>query len=171
LNAVIGYTELLQEMAEDTGAKEFQPDLIKIHTAGKHLLSVINDSLVLSRMEAGKVVLSPEAIDVANFAAGVATTIRPLVEKNANTLTVRCPENAGSLQADPLRVRQCLFNLLSNAGKFTSKGEVRLEVERQAREGSDWLVFQVSDTGIGMTAEQLQRIFQPFVQADDSTTR
>jgi PAS domain S-box-containing protein len=171
LNAIIGYTELLQELAEETDGAVFLPDLVKIHTAGKHLLTLINDILDLSRIEAGKVVLDPKNLDVANLVSGVATTIRPLVEKNQNAFHVRCADNAGSLWADATRVSQCLYNLLSNAGKFTSKGEIRLDVDRQTRGGRDWLVFQVSDTGIGMTPEQLGRIFQPFVQADLSTTR
>ncbi len=171
LNAVIGYTELLQDVAKDEGYNDLLPDLGKIQTAGRHLLTLINDVLDLSRIEAGKVTLSPEALDLATLVNGVATTIRPLVEKNGNAFVVRCPEEAVTFSADPTRVRQCLFNLLSNAGKFTSKGQVTLEVERRSAEGGDRLVFRVSDTGIGMTPEQLGRIFQPFVQADDSTTR
>ena len=171
LNAVIGYTELLQDVAKDEGYDDVLPDLGKIQTAGRHLLTLINDVLDLSRIEAGKVTLSPETLDLATLVNGVATTIRPLVEKNANAFVVRCPEEPVNLYADPTRVRQCLFNLLSNAGKFTSKGQVTLEVERRPAEGGDRLIFRVSDTGIGMTPEQLGRIFQPFVQADDSTTR
>ncbi len=171
LNAVIGYTELLQDVAKDEGYNDLLPDLGKIQTAGRHLLTLINDVLDLSRIEAGKVTLSPETLDLATLVNGVATTIRPLVEKNGNVFVVTCPEAAVTLNADPTRVRQCLFNLLSNAGKFTSKGQVTLEVEHRYAEGGDQLVFRVSDTGIGMTPEQLGRIFQPFVQADDSTTR
>jgi signal transduction histidine kinase/DNA-binding response OmpR family regulator len=171
LNAVIGYTELMQEQAEDEGHVDYLPDLAKIHAAGKHLLTLINDVLDLSRIEAGKVVLSPETLDVNALVGDVVTTIRPLVEKKGNAFVVQCPDDVGSLYADVTRVRQCLFNLLSNAGKFTEKGEIRLEVERRSVEGRERLYFRVRDTGIGMTPEQLQRIFQPFVQADESTTR
>jgi PAS domain S-box-containing protein len=171
LNAVIGYTELLQEVSTAEGLQHLLPDLEKIHTAGKHLLTLINDVLDLSRIEAGKVVLAPESLDVASLVSGVATTIRPLVEKNGNVFHVRCPDGIGTLYADPTRVRQCLFNLLSNAGKFTDKGEVHFEVALEQHDGQALVVFRVRDTGIGMTGEQLQRIFQPFVQADISTTR
>ena len=171
LNAVIGYTELLQDVAKDEGYNDLLPDLGKIQTAGRHLLTLINDVLDLSKIEAGKVALCPETLDVASLVGGVAATIRPLVEKNENAFHLRCPADAGSLQADATRVRQCLLNLLSNAGKFTSKGEVTLEVERRPAAGGDRIVFRVSDTGIGMSPEQVGRIFQPFVQADDSTTR
>jgi signal transduction histidine kinase/DNA-binding response OmpR family regulator len=171
LNAVIGYTELLQDIATDDGNAELLPDLGKIHSAGKHLLTLINDILDLSRIEAGKVTLVPETFDLAGLVGGVVTTIRPLVEKNDNVFRVRCPDDPGALHADVTRVRQCLYNLLSNAGKFTSNGEVVLDVERAPGDGADRIVFRVSDTGIGMTPEQLARVFQPFVQADVSTTR
>jgi len=171
LNAVIGYTELLQDVAKEDGHADLLPDLGKIHASGRHLLTVINDILDLSRIEAGKVTLVPETVNLSAFIGGVATTIRPLVEKNGNAFHVRGPDGAGVLYADATRVRQCLYNLLSNAGKFTSKGEVLLEVERVSADGGDRIVFRVSDTGIGMSPEQLARIFQPFVQADDSTTR
>ncbi|QDU18264.1 hybrid sensor histidine kinase/response regulator [Urbifossiella limnaea] len=171
LNAVIGYSELLADAAGDDGRSEYLPDLGKIHAAGKHLLTLINDILDLSKIEAGRVTLAPEAVDVPALVATAATTIRPLVEKNGNTFVVDCPAGAGELTADPTRVRQCLYNLLGNAGKFTDRGEVRLEVAREERGGAGWVVFRVRDTGIGMTPEQLGRIFQPFVQADLSTTR
>ncbi|MFO0797009.1 MAG: response regulator [Gemmataceae bacterium] len=171
LNAVIGYSELLADAAGDDGRAEYLPDLGKIHAAGKHLLTLINDILDLSKIEAGRVTLAPEAVDVSALVATAATTIRPLVEKNGNTFVVDCPAGAGELTADPTRVRQCLYNLLGNAGKFTDRGEVRLEVAREERGGAGWVVFRVRDTGIGMTPEQLGRIFQPFVQADLSTTR
>lgn len=171
LNAVIGYTELLTDTAEEEGRPEFLPDLAKIHAAGKHLLTLINDILDLSRIEAGRVTLAPETVDLPALVAGVGTTIRPLVEKNANVFRVECPAAVGAVHADPTRVRQCLYNLLSNAGKFTEGGEVRLDVTREERAGADWVVFRVRDTGIGMTPEQLGRIFVPFEQADLTTTR
>src|SRR5262249_24872906 len=119
----------------------------------------------------GRVELSPETIDVAAVVADVATTIRPLVEKNGNALVVDCPAGAGQVRADVLRLRQVLFNLLSNAGKLTAQGTVTLRVRREERGGADWLSFAVSDTGIGLTPEQKERLFQAFVQADASTTR
>jgi signal transduction histidine kinase/CheY-like chemotaxis protein len=171
LNAVLGYVELLRELAEEEGNIQYLPDLNKIHSAGKHLLTLINDILDLSKIEAGKVVLSPETFDVAGLVGGVVNTIRSLVEKNGNKFVVRCSECTGCLCADTTRVRQCLYNLLSNAGKFTTRGAVSLDVERASGDGGERIVFRVRDTGIGMTAEQLERIFQPFAQGDDSTTR
>src|SRR5262249_34810656 len=159
------------------GQDAFLPDLRRIIAAARHLLTIINDILDLSKIEAGRVELSPETIDVAAVVADVATTIRPLVEKNGNALVVDCPagagqgRGAGQVRADVLRLRQVLFNLLSNAGKFTAQGTVTLRVRRAERGGADWLSFAVSDTGIGLTPEQKQRLFQAFVQADASTTR
>jgi PAS domain S-box-containing protein len=171
LNAVIGYSELLREEAEDLGQESFLPDLEKIHAAGKHLLALINDILDLSKIEAGKVELSPETVSLADLVQDVVTTIRPLVERKGNTFAVRCPDEPGAAHLDVMRVKQCLFNLLSNAGKFTEKGTITLELERLARDGRDWVRFRVRDTGIGMTAEQRAKLFQAFSQADASTTR
>src|SRR5262249_44812779 len=127
--------------------------------------------LDLSKIEAGRVELVPETLEVPALVRDVTTTIRPVVEKNGNALVVECPADARTLHADALRVRQCLFNPLSNAGKVTDKGAVTLRVTRDQRDGQDWLHFAVSDTGIGMTAEQKERLFHAFVQADASTTR
>jgi PAS domain S-box-containing protein len=171
LNAIIGYSELLQEEAEDLGQEDFLPDLHKIHAAGKHLLSLINDILDLSKIEAGKMELFLETFQVAPMVQDVATTVRPLVDKNGNTLTVTGTEGGGSMFADLTRVRQCLFNLLSNAAKFTDKGRITLSVSRETAGDGDWVTFRVSDTGIGMTPEQLEKLFQAFTQADASTTR
>jgi signal transduction histidine kinase/DNA-binding response OmpR family regulator len=171
LNAVIGYSELLQEEAEDQGQEDFLPDLQKINAAGKHLLALINDILDLSKIEAGKIELCPETFDLAGMVKDVATTIRPVVEKKGNKLVVQCADGVGSVHTDLIRLRQCLFNLLSNAGKFTEEGTISLIVLREAREGRDWLTFHVRDTGIGMTPEQMAKLFQAFTQADASTTR
>jgi PAS domain S-box-containing protein len=171
LNAIMGYSEMLQEEAEDAERNEFVPDLQKIHAAGKHLLGLINDILDLSKIEAGKMELYLETFDVAEMVDGVASTIRPLVERNANTLEVRCGESLGAMHSDLTKVRQALLNLLSNASKFTEHGTITLEVERERADDKDWLVLRVRDTGIGMTAEQLNKLFQPFTQADASTTR
>ena len=166
LNAIIGYSEMLQEDAIDRGADDFVPDLQKIHSAGKHLLSLINDVLDLSKIEAGKVQLYLERFEVGPLVEEVATTVRPLVQKNANQLTVRCSPAVGVMHSDATRVRQVLLNLLSNSCKFTDHGVITLEVERAERD----VVFRVRDNGIGMTPEQMGRLFQAFSQAEASTT-
>ena len=171
LNAIIGYSEMLQEASADAGQEDFVPDLKKIHAAGKHLLGLINDILDLSKIEAGKMTLFLETFDVANLVQEVATTIHPLVQKNMNTLEIQAGEALGRMHADVTKVRQCLFNLLSNACKFTERGTIRLRVTRDTVAGGDALRFQVSDSGIGMTPEQMARLFQAFAQADASTTR
>jgi len=171
LNAVIGYSEMLQELAEERGQSDLLPDLRRIRSAGKHLLGLINDVLDLSKIEAGKVELSIERLHVLPVIHDVVSTIHPLVEKNGNHLEVDCQEPLGAMLADQTRVRQVLFNLLSNACKFTSRGLIRLEAKRLRRDGSDWVEFRVTDSGIGMSPEQLDRLYRPFVQADASTTR
>ncbi|MCW5554051.1 MAG: response regulator [Verrucomicrobiae bacterium] len=228
LNAIIGYSEMLQEEAEDVDQKGFIPDLEKIHGAGKHLLGLINDVLDLSKIEAGKMTLYLEDFDVAKLVKEVASTVLPLIAKNGNKLQVECPADLGTMHADVTKVRQTLFNLLSNASKFTEKGTIKLEVrhdgppsprpsppgegesaaaasanlrldlpdgpsptptpemglplpggegrgegERSSilADHASRITFQVSDTGIGMTPEQLNKLFQAFTQADSSTSR
>ncbi|HEX9730061.1 MAG TPA: GAF domain-containing protein [Gemmatimonadales bacterium] len=167
LNAILGYSEMLQEVADERDLPDFVADLAKIRTAGKHLLTLINDVLDLSKIEAGKMDFHLEAFDVAAAVADVATTVRPLVERNGNRLDVHSDGALGVMTADRTRTRQVLLNLLSNASKFTEGGVIELEATR-AEEG--WVVFRVSDTGIGMTAEQLGRIFEAFAQAETSTS-
>jgi signal transduction histidine kinase/CheY-like chemotaxis protein len=171
LNAIIGYSEMLQEDAADLGAEQFTDDLKKINAAGKHLLELINAVLDLSKIEAGKMELYLESFDVAALVQDIAAVIQPLAAKNDNRVDVRCPDGIGSMHADLTKVRQTLFNLLSNACKFTERGAVSLAVTRDARDSQDWLVFSVSDTGIGMTPEQLAKLFEAFTQADAATTR
>jgi signal transduction histidine kinase/CheY-like chemotaxis protein len=171
LNAIIGYSEMLQEDAADLGAEQFTDDLKKINAAGKHLLELINAVLDLSKIEAGKMELYLESFDAATLVRDIAAVIQPLAAKNANRLEVHCPEAIGTMRADLTKVRQALFNLLSNACKFTERGTVSLAVMREAVDGQDTMTFQVSDTGIGMTAEQLARLFEAFSQADAATTR
>ena len=171
LNAIIGYSEMLQEEAEDLGQEDFTPDLQKINAAGKHLLALINDILDLSKVEAGKMDLYLETFDLADMLQDVATTVHPLVEKNANTLVVQCADTLGSMRADLTKVRQTLFNLLSNACKVTKQGTIGLTVSRQAVDGVDWITFRVSDTGIGISSEQMAKLFQAFSQAEASTAR
>ncbi len=169
LNAILGYSEMLAEEAEDDGNDVYIPDLEKIHSAGKHLLALINDVLDLSKIEAGKMELYLETFDVAELVEEVATTVTPLVSKNGNRLEVRCEESLGEMHADQTRLRQSLLNLLSNASKFTDNGTISVDVSADADD--DMLVFRVSDSGIGMTPEQLARLFQAFTQADASTSR
>ena len=171
LNAVIGYSEMLQEIAEERGEQDMLLDLRRIQIAGKHLLGLINDVLDLSKIEAGKVQLSTERFAVAPVIHDVAGTLQPLVEKNANRLEVACAEGLGYMVADQTRTRQVLFNLLSNACKFTERGLVRLEAKRVRGESANWVEFRVVDTGIGMSRELIDRLYRPFMQADASTTK
>jgi signal transduction histidine kinase/pSer/pThr/pTyr-binding forkhead associated (FHA) protein len=171
LNAIIGYSEMLQEEAEELGVSELNGDLQKIQAAGKHLLALINDILDLSKIEAGKMELFLENFGLSGLLDEVVTTVRPLMKKNNNALLFEPKENLGSMHADVTRVRQVLFNLLSNASKFTKDGKVSLAVDKSNENGSEWITFRVSDTGIGMTSEQVGRLFQAFSQADASTSR
>lgn len=171
LTAIIGYSEILEDDARDLGMNDFLPDLQKICAAGKHLLGLINSILDLSKVEAGKMELHSERFDVRQLVDEVAATVKPLVEKNRNRLTVRCEGEAGQAHTDLTKTRQILFNLLSNATKFTEDGEVEVEVSRRQDQEVEWLVFRISDTGIGMAPEQLTRLFKPFSQADASTSR
>jgi len=171
LNAILGYGEMVEEELADLGEERLVADVQKIQAAGKHLLGLINDVLDLSKIEAGKMELFLERADVRKLVDEVVTTVLPLIDSKANRLEVRCAPDVGSIHADVMKVRQGLFNLLSNASKFTERGAVTLEVRREAVADGDRLVFAVTDTGIGMTPEQLARLFQPFAQADASTTR
>jgi len=191
MNAIIGYSEMLIEEAEAAGKPHIVADLNKIRNAGKHLLDLINDILDLSKVEAGKMPLYIEQFDVREMLDEVVTTISPLVDKNQNALDLHFADDLGTMHADVTKVRQTLFNLLGNATKFTEKGTVTFEARRetvpansdaaatsnspQTEAGSapaaERLVFVVRDTGIGMTPDQLSRIFEAFMQADSSTTR
>jgi signal transduction histidine kinase len=169
LNAIIGNAELLEEEAEDLRQDAFLPDLQKIHAAGKHLLGLINHILDLSKIEAGKMELFVETFDVAQLIVDVRGVVQPLVEKNGNVMTVRRADDLGSMHADLTKVRQALFNLLSNAAKFTERGRIEVSASRERSDGVDWLQFAVRDTGIGMTPERQDRLFQAFTQAEAST--
>jgi len=171
LNAILGFSEMLQEEAVERDLQDFSADLQKISTAGKHLLGLINDILDLSKIEAGKMELHLEAFSISALIAEVATTIEMQVAKNGNKLQIVCPPGVGIMRADLSKVRQGLFNLVSNAAKFTHDGKIKIEAERQLMDGSEWIVFRVSDTGIGLSSEQIVRLFQSFTQADASTTR
>jgi PAS domain S-box-containing protein len=167
LNAIIGYSEMLQEDAADLGYEDITPDLEKIRNAGKHLLGLINDILDISKIEAGKMSLYLESFDIAQLVADVQATVQPLIEKNGNTLLLDCPTTLGTMYADLTKLRQNLLNLLSNASKFTDKGTITLKIESTNHQ----IIFEVTDSGIGMTPAQVARLFQPFSQADGSTTR
>jgi PAS domain S-box-containing protein len=171
LNAIIGYTEMMMEEAEDNGHDEYVPDLKRVHSSAKHLLALINDVLDLSKIEAGKMDLYLETVEVKPLIDEVVSVVSPLVDKKANRLSVSLGPNLGSIHADVTKVRQSLFNLLSNASKFTERGTISLDVYRAWHEGREIFRFTVSDTGIGMNKEQLGRMFQAFTQADASTTR
>jgi DNA-binding response OmpR family regulator len=171
MNAIIGYSEMLQEEAEDLGQEDFIPDLKKIQGAAKHLLNLINDILDLSKIESGRMELYLENFEVNAIVEDVVATIHPLVEKNGNAIEVKYANNLGEMHGDLTKVRQSLFNLLSNANKFTEKGIIELNIDRFTDRQEDWISFQVRDTGIGMTTEQMGKLFQAFTQADASTTR
>jgi PAS domain S-box-containing protein len=171
LNAIIGITEMLEEDARDEGRTELVEPLQRIYGAGKHLLHLINEILDLSKIEAGRLDLTLEDIDVGPLLREVAITAEPLAAKNGNELTVCLADDLARVRADVVRLRQIVLNLLSNACKFTQRGQVTLEARRELADGKSWLVVTVADTGIGMTAEQVGRLFQEFTQADSSTTR
>ncbi len=169
LNAIIGYSEMLEEEAEEIGEPMFAEDLAKISKSGKHLLSLINDILDISKIEAGKMEVYIETFELAELLADVTSTVQPLVEGNGNRLETRSVQ--GNITTDMTKLRQILFNLLSNASKFTKNGLVECEVESETRGGRAGYCFRVRDSGIGMTPEQVDKLFQPFMQADASTTR
>jgi signal transduction histidine kinase/CheY-like chemotaxis protein len=170
LNAIIGYSEILQEDAADSGQEQLVPDLKKIEAAGRHLLGLINDILDLSKVEAGKMDVFIEEIDISSLLDEVTAIITPVVAKNGNTLEMRLADRIGSMRTDRTKVKQCLLNVLSNASKFTQDGKLTVRVERLETD-RPMIQMTISDTGIGMTPEQLGRLFQAFSQADASTTK
>jgi len=170
LNAVIGLTEMMVTNAARFGTEKALEPLRRVNAAGTHLLSLINEILDLSKIEAGKLELNPEPVNLARLIDEVIGTAGQLAEKNKNRLVVEAQENVGVLTADPMRLQQILLNLLSNACKFTKEGEVALRV-RKVADGRDWVELAVADSGIGMTAEQQAKLFQDFTQADSLTAR
>ena len=171
MSAIIGYSEILQEEAEELGVPSLTNDLRKIHAAGQHLLRLINEILDLSKLEAGKMMLNLETFDIATLVAETVSTVHPLLQKNRNRLEIHCPADLGVMTADMTKVRQTLFNLLSNASKFTDAGRITLTVERRAVDGSDHIFIHVADTGIGIPAKQFDKLFRSFSQADSTTSR
>jgi signal transduction histidine kinase/CheY-like chemotaxis protein len=170
LNAIIGLTEMMYTNAARFGTEKAAEPLRRVNRAGTHLLGLINQVLDLSKIEAGKLELSPESVSVAPLVDEVIGTARQLAETNKNRLVVECQESLAPLTVDPMRLRQILLNLLSNACKFTKQGEVALRVKKVV-DGRSWIEFAVSDTGIGMTPEQQAKLFEEFTQADSSTAR
>jgi PAS domain S-box-containing protein len=169
LNAIIGYSEMMLEEAAPADGQQ-AADLKKIHSAGKQLLSLINDILDLSKIEAGKMSLYLETFSIVAMTHEVAATIRPMVAQNGNRLEIDCPPEVGEMRADTSKVRQCLFNLLTNGLKFTKQGTVTLQARRTTEGLEDWITFTVSDNGIGMTPQQVSSLFQAFTQAEASTS-
>jgi adenylate cyclase len=170
LNAIIGLTEMMVANASRFGTEKALEPLRRVNAAGTHLLSLINEILDLSKIEAGKLELNPESVNLAQLIDEVIGTAGQLVEKNKNRLIVEAQENLGALNADSMRLKQILLNLLSNACKFTKQGEVALRVRKVAN-GREWVEFAVADSGIGMTPEQQAKLFQDFTQADSLTAR
>ncbi len=169
LNAIIGYSELLREDANDnsTAAR----DLDRIIGAGKHLSGLINEILDISKIEAGRMEVSPVSFDPAEEIGAILDTIRPTLEAKGVDLIWRAAPDGGAAYTDSLKLRQCVYNLVSNAGKFTERGAITVSYQRRRGDGVDWLIVEVKDTGIGMSPEQAARLFQPFTQADPSITR
>jgi signal transduction histidine kinase len=169
LNAIIGYAEIVAEEAIEAGQERLLPDLEKIRTAGRHLMALIDDVLDLSKIEAGKMELDLSIFDLRTLLEEVVVIAQPLMERGKNELRAVGLEGAGTLFADATKLRQGLLNLLGNAAKFTENGTVSLRVSRVVRDGEGWVELEVSDTGIGMTPEQIEGLFSPFQQADAAT--
>ena len=171
LNAIIGYSDMLLEDAQDAGDKLLVGDLGKINDAGKHLLTLINDILDVSKLEAGKMTVHLEVFSIQGQMQSIFDIIQPTAKKNENKLVLEIAEDIGEMYSDLTKIRQMVFNLISNACKFTQAGTIELKVSEFAERNREYIAFAVSDTGIGMTPEQIAKLFQPFTQADSSTTR
>ena len=171
MNAIIGYSEMIMEELEDLGQLEFVPDLKKIQGAGKHLLSLINDILDISKIEAGRMDLYPETFDIEEMLGDIESTVVPLVEKRGNNLVLEFHQPLGKIITDLTKLRQALLNLISNAAKFTKNGTVTVVTQRKTVASQQWIEFQVTDTGIGIAEDKQGILFDEFTQADDSTTR
>jgi hypothetical protein len=171
MNAIIGYSEMLAEDAEDEGYDELVPDLDRINSAGRHLLSLINDVLDLSKIEAGRMDLYLERFDLRQMLDETVSTVTPVVVKNNNEFITNFDDNLGNMRADMVKVRQSTVNLLSNAAKFTENGAITLAARREPGADGDWIYISVADTGIGIPEETFDKVFEEFSQADESTTR
>jgi signal transduction histidine kinase len=171
MNAIIGFTRLVMRRAKDVLPAQQYGNLEKILASANHLLALLNDVLDLSKIEAGKMAVLVERFEVAPLLGQVQAVVQPLIARNGNTLVVEGAPDLGAMTSDQTKLRQNLLNLLSNAAKFTKDGRITLAARRLARDGEEWLEFKVSDTGIGMTAEQLGKLFEAFSQAEASTAR
>ena len=171
LNAVIGYSEMIEEEAQEEGVGQIAADAEKINRAGRHLLSLINDILDLSKIEAGRMDVFVEGFDINTMIDDVISTAQPLIEKNHNTMVAEITPNLGTMHSDQMKVRQVLLNLISNAAKFTNDGTITVTCAFEIRNNRTYVVFEVADSGIGMTKEQLESLYDAFTQADSSTTR
>jgi len=171
LNAILGYCELIEEDAEELGCNSITNDLNKIHAAGTHLLSLINEILDLSKIEAGKMELHIEEVDINRLVSDTVHTVNSLIVKKHNTIKVNIQPRLQVMHSDPTKLRQVLYNLISNASKFTEYGTITVTVDQYLVKNQNWVTFIVEDTGIGMTEEEKSRVFNAFVQADSATTR
>ncbi|MBX0330565.1 response regulator [Oscillochloris sp. ZM17-4] len=171
LTAIIGYSQLMEHLVAADDYRSVATDLHHIYDAGRHLLTLINDVLDLSRIEAGRLQLSAERVDVPYLIHSVVSTVKPLIEQNGSTLQISCPTHMAMMYTDPLKVRQALLNLLGNAAKFTEAGTIWLSVAQERDGDADWVTFVVADTGIGIAADQMPKLFKPFSQIDDSLNR
>ena len=171
LNAIIGYSEMLQEDVALLGLEDFEGDLKKIYKAGRHLLDLINDILDMTKIEAGKLKIHFDDFNLPVLVWDTCNTVKSLLTKNNNNLEIDCDPDLGDIRTDMTRLRQILLNLLSNAGKFTKSGEIKVKVTRQTLDHTEYFCFEVSDTGIGISPENIQNLFQAFNQVDNSTTR
>jgi signal transduction histidine kinase/CheY-like chemotaxis protein len=171
LTTIIGFSEMLVAEVETEGRREWAEDLHRVQDSGRYLLELINDILDISKIEAGKMEVHLETFAVPALIRDLKELMRPQVEAKKNRLVIECPEDIGNMHGDRIKVRQCLLNLLSNACKFTNQGLITLSASRLAKSSGDWFTFRVSDSGIGMTPEQLGKLFRAFAQADDSISR
>jgi signal transduction histidine kinase/DNA-binding response OmpR family regulator len=171
MNAILGYSEMLMEEVEDVGQEDLVPDLKRIHQSGTHLLALINDVLDLAKVESGKMEAFAEDFEVDVLIDEVSATAQPLMNDNGNRLVIESGDQIGAAHQDMTKLRQSLLNLLSNAAKFTHGGTVTLRIDRDSQDGVDWLTLAVRDSGIGIPADKLDRVFEEFGQADESTTR
>ncbi len=171
LNAIIGYSEMMVEDADELTTEDFVGDLQRVISSAKHLLALINDILDISKIESGKSTLDLEGFELKELVFDLESIVGPLIRKGNNGFEINFDETLVEVYSDQMKIRQCLLNLLSNAGKFTHNGKVTLEVNREKTNAEDWMIFKIIDTGIGMTEKQLKQIFNPFTQADQTTTR
>ncbi|QPJ65890.1 MAG: DUF429 domain-containing protein [Candidatus Nitrohelix vancouverensis] len=171
MNAIIGYSEMLLEDSQEMELDDFGDDLQKIISSGKHLLGLINEVLDLSKIEAGKMEISLKIFPILGMVNEALDSVKTLAEKNKNTINLQCDPKIGNINADPIRVKQILINLLSNACKFTENGSITLTINKQVENNVNWIHFYIEDTGIGIPPEKIENLFQEFTQADDSSTR